>query len=100
MHTLSMFGCMNTNYHMQRAIELRERENHVARVIAAANRRDSIEWALAIIFVWLLAMGVDVYRTLYAATVQGAGPLAGLSAFIALGLILSAMCFAVWKRNR
>lgn len=91
---------MNTNYHMQRATELRERETRVAALIVAANRRDAIEWALAIFAVWVLAMAVDGYRTLYAAWSQTGNMLNGLTACIAMGLIFTGMCLAVWKRMR
>lgn len=88
------------NIHYQRAEDDSAREARVAKIIARANLRDAIEWALTMFCVWLFAMAVDVYKTFYTAWMQTGQPLLGLSAFIGLGVIFTGMCFGAWKWMR
>lgn len=88
------------NVHMNRAIADAEWEAHVTRVIRADYIHDQTCWALVCFAVWVFGMAVDWFKTFYAAQVEGAGAMAGLSSFIGLGVIITAMCFAVWKQKR
>ena len=93
---------MNTstgNYWMDRVADSKNAER-LADIIRTDDRRDNIIWAVQIIAVWLFGMAIVFYKTIYAATIQGAGPLAGLSAAIGFGLLVTGMVFAVWYRNR
>lgn len=92
----------STNYHMNRAIELSAAENRPTALdiaIEQENRVINRWWAFEVAFLWVIAMVVVWFKTIYAATAEGAGPVAGLSVFVPLGLLVTAMFFAVWYRN-
>lgn len=91
---------MSENYWSNRVADDKAREVRNERIIAASKRRDMIEWASLMGFFWILAMGIDFWKTIYAAIIEGVGPLAGLSAFIGLGVLLTGMIFAIWWRER
>ena len=88
------------NVHMNRTIADSEREARLARIIRADHIRDQVGWALTVFAVWVFGMGIDTYRTFYSAAIQTGNPVNGTSAFIALGVMITAMCFAVWHRKR
>lgn len=93
----------STNYHMNRALELSAAENRPTAqdiAIEQENRVINRWWAFEVAFLWIVAMIVVWFKTIYAAAAEGAEAVAGLSTFGLLGLLVTAMFFAVWYRNR